>query len=329
MKIYGIKSVLRSLQYSKQILMNWLVVDDEGMNKNNTNENVFGDIEDDKVSFVNNYNVLILMSELEERNENAGCSRNKFDDDVFDVNDYNKPKEVSEEDEIIIMGNVNYYDAYSFDGKEVTPDRPRARNPSKYLCPPYIELHTIPKQKRRSKKKVDIKSTSPVPPPSFVVVHNFSVLRLQPYVAGGEVVIQNYVFHSYDVQHRLCNLVLDRDFWSALFRHTHDGWLEAAYHNYVQHITIWYRLLMGRRFISDRRTIMPPIFFLSCSRGRVRLRVFRSYCQFIHPLITGYLGNYDWRQWKSMFMTVSVEGLMKNSTLMEHLPNLKLGWQII
>ena len=31
------------------------------------------------------------MQELEERNDNAG---NKFDDDVFDVNDYNEAKEV-------------------------------------------------------------------------------------------------------------------------------------------------------------------------------------------------------------------------------------------
>nr|KAJ0192318.1 hypothetical protein LSAT_V11C800397380 [Lactuca sativa] len=55
-------------------------VEDEEMNKNNTNENVFGDIEDDK--------------ELEEMNENLGCSRNKFDDDVFDLNDDNEAKEI-------------------------------------------------------------------------------------------------------------------------------------------------------------------------------------------------------------------------------------------
>ncbi|CAH1441492.1 unnamed protein product [Lactuca virosa] len=78
--------------------------------------------------------------ELEERNENAGCSRNKFDDDVFDLNDDNKAKEVSEEDDLIITGNVNCYDDYGFDDKEVTPDRPRARNPSKYLCPSYTEI---------------------------------------------------------------------------------------------------------------------------------------------------------------------------------------------
>nr|KAJ0191546.1 hypothetical protein LSAT_V11C800449810 [Lactuca sativa] len=208
------------------------VVDDEAMNKNNKNENVFGDIEGDK--------------ELEERNENAGCSWNIFDDDVFDVNDNNEAKEVSEEDEIIIKGNVNYYDAYGFHGKE---------------------LHTTPKQKRRPKKKVNIKSTRPVPPPGFVVVHDFSVLRMQPYVAGDEVVIHNYLFHSYDVQHRLFNLVLDRDFWSALFGHTHDGWLESA------HITIWDRLLMDRHFDSDRHTIMPPNFFVC------------------HALVEGY----DWR----------------------------------
>nr|KAJ0213468.1 hypothetical protein LSAT_V11C400204660 [Lactuca sativa] len=46
-------------------------------------------------------------------------------------------------------------------------------------------------------------------------------------------------------------------------------------------------------------------------------------------LITGYLGNYDWRQWKSIFMTVLVDWLIKNSNLMEPLPNLNLGWQII
>nr|KAJ0210255.1 hypothetical protein LSAT_V11C400212810 [Lactuca sativa] len=175
------------------------VVQDEVMNKNNTTENIFGDIEDDK--------------ELEEWNDNAG---NKFDDDVFDVNDYNEAKEVliptfifilflvSDEDEIIITRNVDYYDDYGVDGKEVTPDKPRTRKPSQYLCPPYTDLHTTPKQKRRAKKKVDIKSTSPVPPPTFVVAHDFSVLRLQPYLAG------------------------DRDFWSALFGHTHDGWLESS-----------------------------------------------------------------------------------------------------
>nr|KAJ0211766.1 hypothetical protein LSAT_V11C400192830 [Lactuca sativa] len=191
------------------------VVQDEVMNKNNTTENIFGDIEDEK--------------ELDERNDNAG---NKIDDDVFNVNDYNEAKEVSDEDEVIIMGNVDCYDDYGVDGKEVTPDKLRTRKSSQYLCPPYTELHTTPKQKRRAKKKVDIKSTSPVPPPAFVVAHDFSVLRLQPYVAG------------------------NRDFWSALFGHTHDGWLEST------HITIWYRLLMERRFEGDRHTIMPPNFFV-------------------------------------------------------------------
>nr|KAJ0215277.1 hypothetical protein LSAT_V11C300148050 [Lactuca sativa] len=232
------------------------VVQDEVMNKNNTTQNVFGDTQDDKV--------------LEERNEYAG---NKFDDDVFDVNDYSEVKEeweerndnagnkfdddVPDEDELIITGNVDYFHDDDDDDKEVTPDKPRSRKPSQYLCPPYTELHTTPKQKRRTKKKVDMKSTSPVPPPVFGDAHDFSMLRLQPYVAGGEDVIQNYVLHSYDVQHRLFNFVLDRDFWSSLFGHTHDGWLESA------HITIWYRLLMERRFETDRHTIMPPNFFVS------------------------------------------------------------------
>nr|KAJ0195510.1 hypothetical protein LSAT_V11C700373550 [Lactuca sativa] len=201
------------------------VVQDEVMNKNNTSENIFGDIEDDKVleerndnagnKFdddvfdVNDYSE--VKEELEERNDNAG---NKFDDDVFDVNDYNEAKEVSDEDGVIITRILDYFDDYGVDGKEVTPDKLRTRKPSQYLCPPYIE--------------VDIKSTSPVPHPAFGVAHDFSMLRLQPYVAGGEVVIQNYLFHSYDVQHRLFNFVLDRDFWSSLFGHTHDGWLESS-----------------------------------------------------------------------------------------------------
>nr|KAJ0202218.1 hypothetical protein LSAT_V11C600306760 [Lactuca sativa] len=241
------------------------VIQDKVMNKNNTTKNVFGDIQDDKerndyvgnkfdddVFDVNDYSE--VKEESEKRNDNAG---NKFDDDVFDVNDYNEAKEVSDEDKIIITGIVDYFDEYGVDGKEVTPDKPRTRKPSQYLCPPYTELHTTPKQKRRAKKKVDIKSTSPVPPPAFGVAHDFSMLRLQPYVAGGEDVIQNYLFHSYDVQHRLFNFVLDRDFWSSLFGHTHDGWLESS------HITIWYQLLMERRFEGDRHTIMPPNFFVS------------------------------------------------------------------
>ncbi|XP_052620472.1 uncharacterized protein LOC128126681 [Lactuca sativa] len=231
------------------------VVQDEVMNKNNTTQNVFGDTQDDKV--------------LEESNQYAG---NKFDDDVFDVNDYSEVKEeweerndnagnkfdddVPDEDELILMGNVDYFHDDD-DDKEVTPDKPRSRKPSQFLCTPYTELHTTPKQKRRTKKKVGMKSTSPVPPPVFGVAHDFSMLRLQPYVADGEDVIQNYVLHSYDVQHRLFNFVLDRDFWSSLFGHTHDGWLESA------HITIWYRVLMERRFESDRHTIMPPNFFVS------------------------------------------------------------------
>nr|KAJ0189333.1 hypothetical protein LSAT_V11C800438700 [Lactuca sativa] len=219
---HNLDEVLKRLHAQEQH-----VVQDEVMNKNNTTENIFDDIEDDKV--------------LEERNDNAG---NKFDDDVFDVNDYSEVKEleerndnvgnkfdddVSDKDEVIITGIVDYFDEYGVDGKEVTPDKPRTRKPSQYLCPPYTE--------------VDIKSTSPVPPPAFGVAHDFSMLRLQPYVAGGE--------------HRLFNFVLDRDFWSSLFGHTHDGWLESS------HITIWYRLLMERRFEGERHTIMPPNFFVS------------------------------------------------------------------
>nr|KAJ0216392.1 hypothetical protein LSAT_V11C300144120 [Lactuca sativa] len=274
------------------------VVQDEVMSKNNTTENIFGDIEDDKV--------------LEERNDYVG---NKFDDDVFDVNDYSEVKEVSDEDEIIITGIVDYFDEYGVDGKEVTPDKPRTRKPSQYLCPPYNELHTTPRKKRRAKKKVDIKSTSPVPPPAFGVAHDFSMLRLQPYVAGGEVVIQNYLFHSYDVQHRLFNFVLDRDFWSSLFGHIHDGWLESS------HITIWYRLLMERRFEGDRHTIMPPNFFVShaLEEGQDWRAFMAGIATYPNFMVAWW--DVDTRQWKCIFMTVLVEGLMKNSNLKESLPN--------
>nr|KAJ0208519.1 hypothetical protein LSAT_V11C500262870 [Lactuca sativa] len=221
------------------------VVEDEGMNKNKSNENVFGENEENQVIIYITVTILIINNfmEFEERNDNTGCRINKFDDDIFILMMIKKTKRlfyfhlfnlilVLEEEDPIITGNVNYYDDYVIDGKENTPVKPRTRNPSKYICTPYIELHRTPKQKRRPKKKVDTKLSSPVPPPKFAVVHDFSV------------------------QHRFFNLVLDRDFWSALFGHTHDGWLDAS------HITIWYRLLDERRFDSDRHTIMPPNFFV-------------------------------------------------------------------
>nr|KAJ0211975.1 hypothetical protein LSAT_V11C400164980 [Lactuca sativa] len=324
-------------KYDKQ------VVQDEVMNKNNTTENVFGDIQDDKV--------------LEERNDYAG---NKFDDDVFDVNNYRVGGEdvnagnkfnddVPDEDEIIITGIVDYFDEY--DGKEVTPDKPRTRKSSQYLCPPYTELHTTPKQKRKTKKKVDIKSTSPVPPPVFGVAHDFSMLRLQPYVAGGEVFIQNYLFHSYDVQHRLFNFVLDRDFWSSLFGHIHDGWLESASItkvSCVQHITIWYWLLMEKGFESNQHTIMPPNFFVShaLEEGqdwRVFMAGIAMYPNFmvawwdvdtvllpIHSSPNHWLfGELRLASMEVHIMTVLVEGLMKNSNMKESFPNLNVEWQII
>nr|KAJ0204228.1 hypothetical protein LSAT_V11C500287120 [Lactuca sativa] len=182
------------------------VLDDEVMNKNNANDNV-----------------LVILK--------TGRSWTRG---------YTKRGEVLEE-EVIIIETVNHFDDHVFYGNKVTPDRPRLRNPSKYRCTPYADLHTTPKQKRRPKKKVDAKSTTPFPPPAFDVAHDFSVLRLQPYVAGGE--------------YRLYNLVLDREFWSALFGRTHNGWLDEA------HLTIWIRLLMERRFDSDRYTIMSPNFF--------------------------------------------------------------------
>ncbi|KAL7606804.1 hypothetical protein Lser_V15G14798 [Lactuca serriola] len=65
--------------------------------------------------------------EWEERNDNAG---NKFDDDVPD------------EDELIIMGNVDYFHDDD-DDKEVTPDKRRSRKPSQFLCTPYTESTII------------------------------------------------------------------------------------------------------------------------------------------------------------------------------------------
>nr|KAJ0200345.1 hypothetical protein LSAT_V11C600324780 [Lactuca sativa] len=93
------------------------VVEDEALNKNKTNENGFVDNEDDM--------------ELEERIDNVGRSRNKFDDNMFDKYD-NEVEEVLEED-LITTGNVNHFDDYVFDDNKVTPDRPRARNSSQYM----------------------------------------------------------------------------------------------------------------------------------------------------------------------------------------------------
>nr|KAJ0222219.1 hypothetical protein LSAT_V11C200092620 [Lactuca sativa] len=95
------------------------VLDDEAVNKNNANEMVLGDIEDEK--------------DLDERIHTAGG--------------------VLEED-VIITGTVNHFDDHVFDGNEVTLDRPRLRNPSKYRCTPYTEFHTTPKQKQRQKKTI-------------------------------------------------------------------------------------------------------------------------------------------------------------------------------
>nr|KAJ0201159.1 hypothetical protein LSAT_V11C600337270 [Lactuca sativa] len=154
---------------------------------------------------------------LEERNDYAG---NKFDDDVFDVNDYSEVKEESEERN---DNAGNKFDDDVFDVNDYNEAKERFKHLNiVFSCTQHRS------KKRRAKKKVDIKSTIPVPPPAFGVAHDFSMLRLQPYVARGEVVIQNYLFHSYDVQHRLFNFVLDRDFWSSLFGHTHDGWLESS-----------------------------------------------------------------------------------------------------
>nr|KAJ0215524.1 hypothetical protein LSAT_V11C300132980 [Lactuca sativa] len=181
------------------------VVEHEAMNKNKTNENVFGDIENNKKS--------------DERIDKGGHSTNNFDDDAFAFDD----NEHGVRGRCNNTVTVNHFDDHVFYSNEVTPDKPKVQNPSKYRCPPYTELHTTPNQKRRLKKKVDAKST--ITP--FVVVHDFSVLRLQ-YVAGGEVVLQNYLFHAYKVEHRFYNLDLDREFWSALFGHTHNGWLDEA-----------------------------------------------------------------------------------------------------
>nr|KAJ0186514.1 hypothetical protein LSAT_V11C900465410 [Lactuca sativa] len=145
------------------------VVADESMNKNKTNENVFGDIEDEK--------------ELDERIDKAGHSTNKFDDD----------------------------------------------------------LHTTQKQKRRPKKKVDAKSTTPVPPPAFVV-HDFSVLR-------SEVVLQNYFFHACKLEHRFYNLDLNIEFWSALFGHTRSRWLDEAELYFIFFILIAFYLLINNKSI--------------------------------------------------------------------------------
>nr|KAJ0222230.1 hypothetical protein LSAT_V11C200091050 [Lactuca sativa] len=109
---------------------------------------------------------------------------------------------------------------------------------------------------------------------------------------------------------------------------------------------IWIRLLMERRFETDRYTIMPPNFlvFHVLEYGfdwRAFMYGIATYLDFMVPwwdVDTVYmrihsfsnnwlLANCDWSQWKSIFMTVSVGVLMKGLIQMERLANLRLGWK--
>lgn len=47
-----------------------------------------------------------------------------------------------DEDELIIMGNVDYFHDDD-DDKEVTPDKRRSRKPSQFLCTPYTEVFVL------------------------------------------------------------------------------------------------------------------------------------------------------------------------------------------
>ena len=67
----------------------------------------------------------------------------------------------------------------------------------------------------------------------MAVHHDFSALRLQPYVAAGEGVIEKYVFHHYEVRHRFYNLLLGKEFWGTLFGHIGDGWLDEIVRIFV------------------------------------------------------------------------------------------------
>nr|KAJ0222471.1 hypothetical protein LSAT_V11C200066440 [Lactuca sativa] len=57
-------------------------------------------------------------------------SKNQFDEDVLDLEDNEAEKVV--DDKVTIIGTTNH-----FDDNEVTPNRPRLRNPSKFMCTPF------------------------------------------------------------------------------------------------------------------------------------------------------------------------------------------------
>ena len=69
-------------------------------------------------------------------------------------------------------------------------------------------------------------------------------MRLQPYVAAGEGVIEKYVFHHYEVRHRFYNLLLGKEFWGTLFGHIGDGWLDEMVSNYKFMLTsLWLQVI--------------------------------------------------------------------------------------
>nr|KAJ0219693.1 hypothetical protein LSAT_V11C200078670 [Lactuca sativa] len=137
----------------------------------------------DIIYFINNLKVL----------DEGRWTRNQFDDDVFYDNEAEKVLDEETIDEgVIIVGTTNH-----FDDNEATPNGPRLRNPSKFMCTPYTQLHMIPKPKQRAKKKVDVKSTTPI-----LLFLQYSVLLMT-------------------FQFCACSL-------TVLFGYTHNGWLDGA-----------------------------------------------------------------------------------------------------
>nr|KAJ0203641.1 hypothetical protein LSAT_V11C500242360 [Lactuca sativa] len=72
-----------------------------------------------------------------------------------------------------------------------------------------------------------------------------------------------FFFHAYNVQHRFYNLILNREFWSSLFRHTHNGWLDEAING-----NDWRAFMYG---ITTYPDIMVP--FMGCGYVGVRLKI--------------------------------------------------------
>nr|KAJ0202679.1 hypothetical protein LSAT_V11C500276850 [Lactuca sativa] len=144
--------------------------------------------------------------------DEGGRTTNHFDEDVLDDNEAEK---VLDED-VITIRTKNHFDEDVLDDNEAT-------SPPPPVALDFVIHHSTHDTKAYAKSKEEgfYHINTPSSPP--------------PYVADGEVVISKYYFSAYKVQHRFYNLILGRDFWSSLFGHTDNGWLDQILDTHYLH----------------------------------------------------------------------------------------------